>query len=136
MPARAQRRGAAVVLACRNSKRCKEAAAHIRSAVPDADVAVTVGPSLDLGDATSIKQFAKEINSSEDPVHVLVNNAGMMSPAPGTVSFNGTTLASSNSVHCPTQPPFFLPLVALLALLPASLPYDRPHSGVPERVAC
>ena len=70
------RRGAAVLLACRNKGKCSAAADHIRRQVEGADV--TVGPPLDLGDAASIESFAGAINEGHHPVHVLVNNAGMM----------------------------------------------------------
>ena len=46
---------------------------------PDRDVhgRVTIGPPLDLGDFGSVAAFAAAVNAATEPLHVLVNNAGM-----------------------------------------------------------
>ena len=68
------RRGAAVVLACRDARRGEDALLAIRAAVPQADVKLA---SLDLGSSTSVRAFA---GSMDDPVDLLLNNAGVMAP--------------------------------------------------------
>jgi NAD(P)-dependent dehydrogenase (short-subunit alcohol dehydrogenase family) len=68
------RHGAAVTLAVRTKKKGDDTAAHIREAVPDADVRVA---ELDLGSLESVEAFA---DSWQGPLGLLVNNAGVMSP--------------------------------------------------------
>ncbi|MEV6316127.1 oxidoreductase [Streptomyces sp. NPDC051776] len=67
------RRGARVVLACRNETRGKEAESHIRSELPQADVQFT---HLDLADLSSVRDFARGFG--HDRLDLLVNNAGVM----------------------------------------------------------
>ncbi len=74
------RRGARVVMACRNVRAAEEAAEEIRRAQSGeegegAEVAVY---RLDLASLASVRRCAGEINSKEDRVDVLVNNAGVM----------------------------------------------------------
>jgi NAD(P)-dependent dehydrogenase (short-subunit alcohol dehydrogenase family) len=66
------RRGASVVLACRNMEKGEAALAEVRAAGGDAELA-----RLDLGDLTSVREFAA---SQERPVDLLLNNAGVMAP--------------------------------------------------------
>ncbi len=68
------RRGARVVMACRNVRAAEEAAEEIRRA-QSGEVAVY---RLDLASLASVRRCAGEINSKEDRVDVLVNNAGVM----------------------------------------------------------
>lgn len=67
------RHGARVLLACRDERRGKEAAARIRSAVPDADVEFA---ELDLADLSSVREFAAAY--TPDRLDLLINNAGVM----------------------------------------------------------
>lgn len=67
------RRGARVLLACRDERRGKEAAARIRGAVPDADVEFAA---LDLADLSSVREFAAAY--TPDRLDLLINNAGVM----------------------------------------------------------
>jgi NAD(P)-dependent dehydrogenase (short-subunit alcohol dehydrogenase family) len=66
------RRRAHVILAARNPERGATAMARIREEVPDADVELRL---LDTSDLDSVRAFADQVDS---PVHVLVNNAGVM----------------------------------------------------------
>ena len=66
-------RGAGVVLAARNPAKAEAALARIRAAVPGADVRFLA---LDLADLSSVARFASEVARS--PLHILVNNAGVM----------------------------------------------------------
>ena len=66
------RKGAAVVLACRNTAKGEEAAAVIRQDAPGAAVEVRA---LDLADLSSVHVFAE---AQPGPLDLLVNNAGVM----------------------------------------------------------
>jgi NAD(P)-dependent dehydrogenase (short-subunit alcohol dehydrogenase family) len=71
------RRGAAVVLACRDAGRAEEARARVAAAA--------IGPaptvaSLDLADLASVRKAADEIADRCGRVDVLMNNAGVMAP--------------------------------------------------------
>jgi NAD(P)-dependent dehydrogenase (short-subunit alcohol dehydrogenase family) len=68
------RAGARVVLACRNTAKGDDAAAHIRREVAGADVKVS---ELDLGSLDSVAAFA---DGYEGDLHLLINNAGVMAP--------------------------------------------------------
>ncbi|WP_432096874.1 oxidoreductase [Streptomyces sp. bgisy100] len=67
------RRGAHVVLACRDATRGKEAEALIRSEVADADVQFAP---LDLADLSSVHDFARSFERAR--LDLLINNAGVM----------------------------------------------------------
>lgn len=72
------RRGARVILACRSIFRGEKAATEIRSNYHFADVEVR---HLDLASLASVKNFAEEILLTEKRVDILINNAGVYSPA-------------------------------------------------------
>ncbi|GAA3065172.1 NAD(P)-dependent dehydrogenase (short-subunit alcohol dehydrogenase family) [Streptomyces olivoverticillatus] len=67
------RRGARVVLGCRDATRGKAAEELMRAQAPGADVRFA---QLDLADLASVRAFAEAL--PEDRVDVLVNNAGVM----------------------------------------------------------
>ncbi|ACY97387.1 MULTISPECIES: oxidoreductase [Thermomonospora] len=67
------RHGASVVLACRSAERGGAALERIRTALPDADVALA---SLDLADLASVRAFADDQGGQR--LDILVNNAGVM----------------------------------------------------------
>ena len=66
------RRGAHVVLACRDMRKGEAALATVRAAGGDAELVP-----LDLGDLASVRRFAA---SREGPLDLLLNNAGVMAP--------------------------------------------------------
>jgi NAD(P)-dependent dehydrogenase (short-subunit alcohol dehydrogenase family) len=66
------RRGARVILAVRNTAAGAKAAADIRLAVPGADPEVR---ELDLAELASVRTFAAKLS---EPVHLLINNAGLV----------------------------------------------------------
>lgn len=67
------RAGARVVLACRNQEKGRRALDGIRDAVPGADVELLA---LDLADLATVRAAAEAL--AEGPLHLLVNNAGLM----------------------------------------------------------
>ncbi|XP_063590817.1 retinol dehydrogenase 13-like [Penaeus indicus] len=69
------RRGARVIMACRDMEKCKEARKEVALA--------TFNKSLycqecDLASQESIRKFAERIQKKEDQVNILINNAGVM----------------------------------------------------------
>ena len=76
------RHQARVMIACRDVERGKQAADDIRNRVPGADIEVR---HIDLADMTSVREFGE---GYDGPLHLLVNNAGVMSPPRRTVTAN------------------------------------------------
>ncbi|XP_060064721.1 retinol dehydrogenase 12-like [Ylistrum balloti] len=80
------RRGARVILACRNLNKAKLAAQEIKDQTGNYNVDYQY---LDLSDLTSVRKFAEHINGSEPRLDILINNAGIASE-----SENGLSLTS------------------------------------------
>ena len=71
------RKGARVVLACRDTGKGAAAMQDVRSSVPDADVAVAA---LDLASLESVRAFAEWFRGEHRGLDLLINNAGVMAP--------------------------------------------------------
>lgn len=71
------RKGAQVVLACRDRARGDVALSQLRQAVPNASVEVA---RLDLASLNSVRAFAAEEADRGVPLDLLINNAGVMAP--------------------------------------------------------
>jgi len=69
------RRGARVILACRDLKKANLAANEIRQKSGNGNVLVE---SLDLASFDSVRKFAARINAQEERIDILINNAGIM----------------------------------------------------------
>jgi NAD(P)-dependent dehydrogenase (short-subunit alcohol dehydrogenase family) len=69
------KQGAQVILACRRPDAAQQAADAIRAEHPSAQVECM---RLDLADLSSVRDFAAQFIAQERPLHVLVNNAGVM----------------------------------------------------------
>ncbi|XP_007903540.1 retinol dehydrogenase 13 [Callorhinchus milii] len=69
------RRGARVILACRDLEKAEKAAAKIREETGNGNVLIR---KLDLASLKSVRAFAKEIQDTETQLDVLINNAGIM----------------------------------------------------------
>jgi retinol dehydrogenase 12 len=67
-------RGGRVYIACRSVTKGEEAASSIRAATGNASVGVLA---LDLADLDSVRSCASEFLGRGEPLHVLVNNAGL-----------------------------------------------------------
>ncbi|HEX2902159.1 MAG TPA: SDR family NAD(P)-dependent oxidoreductase [Jatrophihabitans sp.] len=80
------RAGASVVLACRKPELGQAAVSRLRSEVPGADV--TFRP-LDLASLASVGRLAESV---EGPLHLLVNNAGVMAPPRWSATEDGFEL--------------------------------------------
>ena len=79
--------GAEVVLAVRSQQRGEAAAARIRQLHPEAEVSVHL---LELGSLASIAAAADRLGAR--PVHLLINNAGLGSADPQTLTEDGLDL--------------------------------------------
>ncbi len=68
------RAGARVVLACRSREKAEAAMADIRAHVPEAELTFA---RLDLASLASVRECADDLLANDQPIHVLVNNAGL-----------------------------------------------------------
>jgi NAD(P)-dependent dehydrogenase (short-subunit alcohol dehydrogenase family) len=69
------KKGAEVILACRNLQKAGDALTRIRASVPGANVRVE---SLDLASLASVRAFAARMQRELPRLDLLVNNAGIM----------------------------------------------------------
>lgn len=69
------KRQATVIIACRESKKTADALADIRRASNNSNV---FHEAIDLADLDSVKAFATRYIDSGRPIHILINNAGIM----------------------------------------------------------
>ena len=79
------RAGARVVLACRSEEKARDAMDAIRSVGPSAELTAAV---IDLGDLSSVRQFADRYISGRSDLDLLINNAGIMA-APRRLTKDG-----------------------------------------------
>lgn len=68
-------RGARVILGCRDEALAETAVARVKASVPRADLAFVA---IDLADLDAIRRGAARL--ADEPIDVLVNNAGLMVP--------------------------------------------------------
>ncbi|XP_038582229.1 retinol dehydrogenase 12 isoform X2 [Micropterus salmoides] len=107
------RRGARIVMACRDLERAEEARAEILEDTGNENVIIR---KLDLSDTKSIRAFAELINREEKQVNILINNAGiMMCPYSKTVDGFEMQLGVNHLGH-------FLLTYLLLDLIKRSAP--------------
>lgn len=69
------RRGARVIMACRDMEKCKEARKELALATFNKSIYCQ---ECDLASQESIRKFAERIQKKEDQVNILINNAGVM----------------------------------------------------------
>ncbi|NUQ86907.1 MAG: SDR family oxidoreductase [Glycomyces artemisiae] len=81
--------GAQVVMPVRNRAKGERAADRIRRAVPGADVELQA---LDLSSLDSVAALADTLIADGRPVHLLVNNAGVMTPPERQATADGFEL--------------------------------------------
>lgn len=68
------KRGARVILACRNEKRGTIALDRIKASTENKNVILK---QLDLASLTSVRNFVKDILEHEERLDILINNAGL-----------------------------------------------------------
>jgi NAD(P)-dependent dehydrogenase (short-subunit alcohol dehydrogenase family) len=115
------RKGAQIVLACRDKSRGEEALARLEVESPGSHVELTI---LDLASLSSIRQFAEQELAQQRPLHTLINNAGVMAPPKRLETSDGFELQFGTNVlgH------FALTALLIPALqLAASTSPDRPR---------
>ncbi|WP_144138102.1 SDR family oxidoreductase [Paraburkholderia sp. BCC1884] len=71
------RKGAHVIMACRDPRRAGAAIARLRVEAPGASAELVV---LDLASLASVREFAHRELAELRPLHTLINNAGVMAP--------------------------------------------------------
>ena len=69
------RKGAKIILACRNMDKANKALSKIQAKIPEAQAEII---QLDLGSIDSIKKFVAEFKGKHDRLDILVNNAGIL----------------------------------------------------------
>jgi NAD(P)-dependent dehydrogenase (short-subunit alcohol dehydrogenase family) len=116
------RRGACVVLACRNRIRGEEAVARLNEEAPGCTVELAI---LDLASLASIREFVSAELASRQPLHVLINNAGVMNPPERRETADGFELQFGTNV---------LGHFALTGLLLPALTATGSQSRQPARV--
>lgn len=81
--------GAEVILPVRNPRKGEAAIARIRQGVPAAKVSLR---SLDLSSLESVAALGDTLREEGHPIHILVNNAGVMTPPDRQVTADGFEL--------------------------------------------
>ncbi|WP_399891652.1 SDR family oxidoreductase [Streptomyces sp. BBFR51] len=81
--------GAEVLLPVRNPRKGEAALEAIRAGVPGADVSLRT---LDLSSLTSVAALGKTLLVEDRPIHLLVNNAGVMTPPERQTTADGFEL--------------------------------------------
>ncbi|GAA2682788.1 SDR family oxidoreductase [Streptomyces violaceoruber] len=81
--------GAQVVLPVRNPRKGEAALTKIRQHAPDADVSLR---SLDLSSLASVAALGKTLLEEGQPIHLLLNNAGVMTPPERQATVDGFEL--------------------------------------------
>ena len=86
---RLARAGADVLLPVRNPAKGEAAVARIRAAVPDARLTLHA---LDLSSLASVAALGDTLRAAGDPIHMLVGNAGVMTPPARQTTADGLEL--------------------------------------------
>ncbi|HZY62794.1 MAG TPA: oxidoreductase [Edaphobacter sp.] len=89
------RKGAQVVLACRDRRKGEAALNRLLAEAPGAVAEMAI---LDLASFTSIRSFAEHELSRNQPVGVLINNAGVMAPPQRLQTTDGFELQFGTNV--------------------------------------
>jgi NAD(P)-dependent dehydrogenase (short-subunit alcohol dehydrogenase family) len=71
------RKGAQVVLACRDQRKGEDALDRLQTDAPGNHVELAL---LDLASLASVREFAAKELARDRPLHILINNAGVMAP--------------------------------------------------------
>jgi len=108
--------GAEVVMAVRTPEKGEAARAEIEAEVPGARLEVR---RIDLADLASVREFAAGIVADGKPLHVLVNNAGVMAPRQRFTTADGFELQFGSD--------YLGPFALTELLLPTLLAADAPR---------
>jgi NAD(P)-dependent dehydrogenase (short-subunit alcohol dehydrogenase family) len=89
------RKGAQVVLACRDRQRGEEALARLHADSPGTQTELAI---LDLASLSSVRDFAEKELARQRPLHILINNAGVMTPPKRLQTADGFELQFATNV--------------------------------------
>lgn len=89
MAARLAAAGAEVIMPVRNPRKGEAAVARIREGHPDAKVSLR---SLDLSSLASVAAVGRTLGEEGEPIHLLVSNAGVMTPPQRQTTADGFEL--------------------------------------------
>ncbi|WP_199444377.1 SDR family oxidoreductase [Umezawaea beigongshangensis] len=81
--------GAEVIIPVRNPAKGEAVIARIKQSVPDADVSLR---SLELSSLASVAALGDTLRAEGDPIHLLINNAGVMTPPDRQTTTDGFEL--------------------------------------------
>src|SRR5260370_547445 len=114
------RKGAQVVLACRDRQRGEDALARLHADSPGTQTELAI---LDLASLRSVRDFAEKELARHRPLHILINNAGVMAPPKRLQTADGFELQFGTNVlgH------FALTAHLMSALEQAAASSDRPR---------
>lgn len=90
------RRGATVVLACRSKDKTVPVVDEMKASTGNDSVEFLA---LDLGDFASVREAARQLLSTQRPIHILVNNAGVAGQRGMTASRFETTFGVNHMGH-------------------------------------
>ncbi len=89
------RKGAHVMLACRDRQRGEEALARLDADSPSAHTELAI---FDLASLASVREFAEQELAKGRPMHILINNAGVMTPPKRLETADGFELQFGTNV--------------------------------------
>lgn len=107
------KRGAKVILACRNEEKANDACKKLKNLTGNKEIYVKI---LNLASLKSVKKFVDHLNSTEEKLDILVNNAAMPVAHPKTMTEDGFHLVKQVNHLSP-----FLLTVLLMDLLKRSV---------------
>ncbi len=116
------RKGAHVLLGCRDRQRGEDALQRLKSDSPGADAELVI---LDLASLASVSSFAADELAQKRPLHLLINNAGVMGPPKRIETADGFELQFGTNV---------LGHFALTGLLMPALELAAAESADPPRI--
>jgi NAD(P)-dependent dehydrogenase (short-subunit alcohol dehydrogenase family) len=89
------RKGATVVLACRDRERGEYAIDRLHTDAPGTHPELAI---LDLASLASVREFAAKELAQRRPLHILINNAGVMAPPKRLATADGFELQFGTNV--------------------------------------
>ncbi|MFI5721029.1 SDR family oxidoreductase [Nocardia sp. NPDC051750] len=89
MAARLAAAGAEVIMPVRNSRKGEAAITQIRQSHPDAKLSLR---DLDLSSLASVAALGNALREEGEPIHILINNAGVMTPPDRQTTTDGFEL--------------------------------------------
>ncbi|XP_044271632.1 retinol dehydrogenase 11-like isoform X2 [Tribolium madens] len=92
------KRGARVILACRNEQKANEACRKIINGTGNENVVVKL---IDLSSFASVRAFVEDVKKSEDHLNILVNNAAVLEVGLNSLTEDGNLLVMQVNYFSP-----------------------------------